>query len=188
MVFNDATISYHSSLTASCRQFRIRTENAVHMTVLGPSGYTYLKLNAEQTQTVNALAKKVGIEHENGPKGNTFMVYSGTFLPGQKVVDSSCDATLDEKKVFGQIFEIAAASIATQMGLSVNPGDVTSIELEKTVDFSSIEARACGLNFQLSQSAADRLSIDKDIRFHEYGSHDTDKVIPLQTRRRFPGM
>ena len=180
MIFNDATISFHSSMTAAISQFKIHSEGAVEMTVSGPSRYTYLKLDAVQTKTVNALAKEVGIEHERGPKRNTFMVYSGTFLPSQvKVVDSSCEATSEEKRVFGQIFETASTSIATQMGWSVSPGDVARIVLEKTADFSFIEAkRACRLSIELSQSAADRLSMDKDSRFREYykGSHNNDEV------------
>ena len=106
------------------------------------------------------------------------MVYSGTFLPNQaKVANSSCDATLEEKRVFGKIFEIAAASIANQMGWSVNSRDVTKIVLEKTVDFSFIEAQqACRLSVELSQSAADRLSMDRDSRFREYNTGSSNGV------------
>lgn len=170
MNFNDATIRFHSSMTAACSQFKIRSDGAVEMTVSGPSRYTYLKLNTEETQAVNALATDVGINHECGPERNRFMVYSATFCLSQvKVADISCEATPEEKRIFGKIFDIASSSIATQMGWSVSSDDITEITLEKTVDFSFIEAhRACRLHINLSQSAADKLGMNKDGRFREY--------------------
>ncbi|MBJ7449550.1 MAG: hypothetical protein JHC93_04245 [Parachlamydiales bacterium] len=181
MTFKDASISFHSSMTAACSQFEIHTESPIHMTLSGPSRYTYLKLDSDQTHCVNALAKKVGLEHESGPTRNRFMVYSETLIPGTtKVVDSTFDASAEEKRVFEQIFEMAAASIATQMGLSVSTSDVTKIVLEKNVDFNFIEAqRACSLSIEISQPAAEKLNIDKDTRFREYckGSGNNDEVM-----------
>lgn len=181
MNFNDATIKFHSSMTAACSQFEIHSEGAVSMTVSGPSRYTYLKLNTEETLSINALAKEVGINHERGHERNTFMVYSGTFCPSQvKVGDILCEATSEEKRIFGEIFDIASSSIATQMGWSVSFDDITEITLEKTVDFSFIEAhRACRLSIQLSQSAADRLGMNEDGRFREYdkGPHSGIAMI-----------
>lgn len=179
MSFNDATISFHSNMTAACSQFAIDDKQAALMDVSGPSRYRYLKLNAEETQAVNALAKKVGIEHESGPRRNTFMVYRVTFLPGQvKVAEDSRDANSEEKEVFRQIFEITASSIARQMGWTVNSDDVTKIVLQKTVDFSLSETQqACWPSIELSQSAADRLGIDKDSQFREYGAGSDDNAI-----------
>jgi hypothetical protein len=180
MSFGDATMTFWSSMTAGCSQFRISSECDVEMIVSGPSKYTFLKLDPKQTQIVNALAKKVGIEYEKGPKSNTFMVYNGTFLPGRvKVEDSSYKASSEEKEIFGQIFDIASTSIAKQLSWSLNPEDVTKIVLEKTVDFSFIEAnRACRLSIQLSQSAADRLGMDKDSRFLE-PSRGNEKEVAM---------
>lgn len=158
-------------MTAACSQFEIHPESPVEMTLSGPLRYTYLKFNSDDTQAINALAKKIGSEHETGPAGNNFMFYSATFLPGQtKVVDNSRNATPEEKEVFGDILEVAAASIATQMKLPVNASDVTKIVFEKAVDFTKAQQQ-CRLCVELSQSAADRLAIDRDSRFRQYKTY-----------------
>lgn len=186
MDFNNSNISFHTTLSAACSQFSINHENTVKMTLSGPSSYMYLKLDAEQSQTVNELARKIGIQHESGPERNKFMVYSATFLPGRIVAKSAKD-TPEEEKVFGQIFETATASIAKQMGWSVGPADVAKIVLEKTVKFSlNKPKRACSLSIELSESAAARLELDKDNRFRKYGtgSDNKDEVCVVV----FPGM
>jgi hypothetical protein len=167
MTVNDATVSYDIRLSTACSQFIVPSKKPVEIDVSGPSRYTYLKLDEEQTHNLNALAQKVGTKFERGTNRNMFMVYSGTFRPGQaNLADSSCNATVEEKRVFGQIFEIAATSIAKQLGWSVNSADLTEIVLEKTVDFSFSEAhRACRLRVVLSQQAADRLGMDKHSKF-----------------------
>lgn len=176
MIFNDATISFHLKKSAECSLFRIHSESAVNMTVSGHLRYTYLKLNLDETQKINPLAAEMFSQHEKGLEGTGLMVK--IFRPSQiKAVDSSCEATSEEKETFGQIFDIANIAITTQIGYLINPDDVTTITLEKTVNFSPLEAqRACRLTIELSQSAADRLGMDKDGRFRKQhtGSHDDE--------------
>lgn len=177
MSFNSSTMSYHINLYAACRQFNIKSDPTVRITLSGPSRYTHLRLVNEQAQEIKNLANKVGIHLEKGG----FMVYSAIFRPNQvQELDDTCEATAEEKKVFWQIFETAAADIAEQMGWSVSPEDVEKIVLEKTVDSTFILTKqACVLSIELSESAANRLGMDQDNRFHEFYKSSSDDVMKI---------
>lgn len=180
MSFENSAMRFYNGMRGAISQFRFNTDRAIHMTVSGPSRYTYLDLDMEQTQAVNVLAMQVGKEHEQRERMR-FMSYSATLLPFQaKAADGFCAATAEQNRIFGQIFEMAAASIAKQMGWAVKVEDVKRIAVETTVDFSFIEAqRAHRLTIELSESAAGRLYMDHDERCREFGKGPQNGVAVI---------
>ncbi len=140
------------------------------MTLLGPSKYTYLRFDVEQTRSINSLAKEIGVQHEEGPSSNTFMIYKGIFSPAQvKVAHSLNEATLEEKRIFGAIFTITSAFIQAELKWPIKPEDISEMALEKTVDFTNLERRqACKLSVRLSEAAALRLGLNERRGFSDY--------------------
>lgn len=154
-------IKYYTSAT---RTEAMQKKSSIGL--FGPTKYTFLKVNHEHSQALNAVVKQVGIEHEKRLNQNHIRSIVTYTLSEEKAADGSNEASAFENETFRKIFVTAAAAFASQMGISLQLNDVNKIILEKTVDFEK-ERLASRLSISLSPSGVNRLwfLLDNDPRF-----------------------